>query len=56
MRFRDVGVRLVHGESAGTSLQFLDTLYDVQGDREGESNALDHDRHEGGSADKSDKR
>ena len=48
----DVGVRLVsecgvHCESAGTSRHFLEFV-------DGESNALAHDRVEGGSADKSD--
>ena len=58
--FRDVRVRLVsecgaHCESAGISLQRHEFVYDVQEDPGGESSALDHDRVEGGSADKSDK-
>ena len=58
MSFRDVGVRLVsdcgaHHECAGTSRQFHSTRHDAQEDGDGETNALDHDRVEGGSADKS---
>ena len=58
--FRDVGVRFVrefgaHYESAVTSRQFHERANDVQEGSEGEYNALNHDRVEGGSADKSDK-
>ena len=49
----DVGVRLVsecgaHCESAGTPRQFHELVDDVLEDRGGESNALDHDRVDGG--------
>ena len=58
--FCDERVRLVsefgaHYESAGISRQFHEFVFDVQEGPGGESSALDHDRVEGGSADKSDK-